>query len=129
MIIPYNNRDDRGNRFADIESHLLESALMALEEWLLTKAERGDADTVDVFSRLLRESNNVAAFIKFSTASGDKCLLISLYSSYVQFCISWGERNNTERFSRFRAMLTQLGYETTSTTVLGLKMECSEDDY
>lgn len=40
--------------------HVLESALMALEEWLLKKAERGDSDTIAIYSRLLRESNNVA---------------------------------------------------------------------
>ena len=47
-------------RGMSVATHTLESALMALEEWLLQKAERGDADTVAVFSRLLRESNNVA---------------------------------------------------------------------
>ena len=39
---------------------VLASALMALESWLLQKGERGDADLRDIFSRLLRESNNVA---------------------------------------------------------------------
>lgn len=38
----------------------LASALMALETWLLQMGERGDANLRDVFSRLLRESNNVA---------------------------------------------------------------------
>jgi len=38
----------------------LASALMALEAWLLQKGERGDADLRDVFTKLLRESNNVA---------------------------------------------------------------------
>lgn len=47
-------------RGQSVAPHALESALMALEEWLLNKAERGDDDTVSVFSRLLRESNNVA---------------------------------------------------------------------
>ncbi|TSA32164.1 MAG: hypothetical protein D4R65_10010 [Verrucomicrobiaceae bacterium] len=47
-------------RGMSVATHTLESALMALEEWLLQKAERGDADTMAVFSRLLRESNNVA---------------------------------------------------------------------
>jgi len=47
-------------RGLNVATHTLESALMALEEWLLQKAARGDADTVVVFSRLLRESSNVA---------------------------------------------------------------------
>ncbi len=47
-------------RGMNVATHTRESALMALEEWLLQKAARGDADTVTVFSRLLRESNNVA---------------------------------------------------------------------
>lgn len=38
----------------------LASALMALEAWLLQKGERGDADLRQVFTGLLRETNNVA---------------------------------------------------------------------
>ncbi len=47
-------------RGQSVAPHALESALMALEEWLLQKAARGDADTVTFFLRLFRESNNVA---------------------------------------------------------------------
>jgi hypothetical protein len=47
-------------RGQSVMPHVLESALMALEDRLLKKAERGDGDTVSVCSRLLKESNNVA---------------------------------------------------------------------
>lgn len=40
--------------------HALESALMALEDWLLAKADRGDADLAQWLEELLLRSNNVA---------------------------------------------------------------------
>lgn len=46
-------------RGASVTPNALESALMALEEWLLKKAERGDEDTLEKFVWLLTESNNV----------------------------------------------------------------------
>jgi P4 family phage/plasmid primase-like protien len=110
-------------------SGILNRALDGLQRLRARRGFSRPQCCVDANNKFFSESNNVAAFIKFSTAQGEKCSLISLYSSYVQFCISWGERNNTERFSRFRAMLAQLGYDVTSSTVFGLKMECSEDEY
>ncbi len=47
-------------RGSSVGPDVLQSALMALEAWLLLKGERGDPDLCEVFSRLLRESNNVA---------------------------------------------------------------------
>jgi hypothetical protein len=47
-------------RAMNVATHTLESALMALEEWLLQKAARGDEDTPVVFARLLSDSNNIA---------------------------------------------------------------------
>ena len=43
-----------------VTPHCFESALMALEYWLLDKAKRGDADLEGVLLDLLRRSNNVA---------------------------------------------------------------------
>lgn len=43
-----------------VAPHCFESALMALESWLLEKANRGDADLEAVLLDLLRRSNNVA---------------------------------------------------------------------
>ena len=47
-------------RGSSVGPNVLKSALMALEAWLLEKGTRGDADLPEVFTRLLRESNNVA---------------------------------------------------------------------
>ena len=55
-----NGRLWRLYRGSSVGPNVLQSALMALETWLLQKGERGDADLREVFSRLLCESNNVA---------------------------------------------------------------------
>jgi hypothetical protein len=47
-------------RSATTAPYTMQSALMALEEWLFAKAERKDADLPDVLNDLLRRSNNVA---------------------------------------------------------------------
>jgi hypothetical protein len=56
-------------RGQSVMPHVLESALMALEDWLLKKVERGDGNTVTVCSRLLRESNNVATTAVVASAA------------------------------------------------------------
>jgi len=55
-----NERLWRLYRGSSVGPDVLKSALMALETWLLQKGERGDADFREIFSRLLRESDNVA---------------------------------------------------------------------
>lgn len=55
-----NNRLWGSFRGITVMPHYIESALMALEEWLLGKAERGDVDTRDICSELLIASNNIA---------------------------------------------------------------------
>jgi len=47
-------------RGATVGPYALQSALMALERWLLDKAERNDADLPEVLLNLLAKSNNVA---------------------------------------------------------------------
>ena len=47
-------------RAMSVAPHCFESALMALEHWLLEKAKRGDPDLETVLMDLLRRSNNVA---------------------------------------------------------------------
>lgn len=47
-------------RGASVGPYVLQSSLMALEDWLLQKGARGDADLRATVDRLLAESNNVA---------------------------------------------------------------------
>ena len=54
----------------DNAPHVLESALMALETWLLQKVKNEDDDALDVYSRLLVESNNVAVTAVLASVAG-----------------------------------------------------------
>jgi len=112
-------------------SGLLNRAL----EGLKRLRARGDFDrpqsSLDASSKFFCESNNVAAFIQFSTSPhpGSEVSIVSLYSSYVQFCIALGERNQIERQSRFKSMVAQLGYEIRRSSIFGIVAKLHEDDY
>ena len=85
--------------------------------------------SIDANARFFSESNNVMAFVKFTTSPGGTCELTKLYAAYVQYCVACGERNNTERYARFRSMLQQIGYETYEGEVLGLNIDGPTDEY
>jgi hypothetical protein len=47
-------------RGASVAPYVLQSALMAMEEWLLTKAERRDSDLIGILQQIVLKTNNVA---------------------------------------------------------------------
>ena len=110
-------------------SGILNRALEGLKRVRLRHGfDRPDA-SIQAGKKFFSESNNVAAFIQFATAPGGESKIMALYSAYVQFCTTYGERHNTERMGRFRAMVAQLGHTVSSHTVKGVSMQAHADDY
>jgi len=110
-------------------SGILNRALEGIKRVRVRKGFDQPQASIDASEKFFIESNNVAAFINHSTVEGGECKLQALYTAYVNFCMVKGERNNTERFTRFRAMVKQLNYTVINHMVKGISMGNREDEF